>query len=86
MEISLDQINRAVNRIRADHNLKSKKQIAELLGYKDTYFSTVLNGGVPISDQFVNKLISFDPNVKEILNPGSASELKEPKPEYRTKK
>ena len=60
----------------------NEKEIAELLGYKKASFSQLMNGKVPLSDKFIDKLISLDNNINKVwIKTGEGSMLKsEPQP------
>ena len=45
---------------------ESEKEIAELLGYKKSSFSQLMNGKVPLSDKFIEKLLSIDSNINKV--------------------
>ena len=42
-----------------------KKDLSQKLGYNVSSFSQIINGRVPISDKFVERLLEFAPNVNE---------------------
>lgn len=42
-----------------------KKDLSQKLGYNVSSFSQIINGRVPISDKFVERLLEFAPNVSE---------------------
>lgn len=44
----------------------NEKELAEILGYKKSSFSQILNGKVPISDKFIDKIISLDKNINKV--------------------
>ncbi len=45
---------------------ENEKEIAELLGYKKSSFSQLMNGKVPLSDKFIEKLLSIDSNINKV--------------------
>ncbi|MFJ1429526.1 hypothetical protein ACILE2_01810 [Capnocytophaga canimorsus] len=44
----------------------NEKEIAEILGYTKSFFSQILNGKVPISDKFVEKILQLDKNINKV--------------------
>lgn len=57
----------------------NEKEIAELLGYKKTSFSQLMNGKVPLSDKFIDKLVSLDNNINKVwIKTGEGLMLKNP--------
>ncbi|GIM49450.1 helix-turn-helix domain-containing protein [Capnocytophaga stomatis] len=44
----------------------NEKEIAEILGYTKSSFSQILNGKVPISDKFVEKILQLDKNINKV--------------------
>lgn len=57
----------------------NEKEIAELLGYKKSSFSQIMNGKVPISDKFIDNIISIDDNINKVwIKTGQGSMFKEP--------
>lgn len=45
---------------------ENEKELAELLGYKKSSFSQILNGRVPLSDKFLDKICSLDNNINKV--------------------
>ena len=45
---------------------ENEKELAEILGYKKSSFSQILNGKVPLSDKFLDKLCSLDSNINKV--------------------
>jgi len=45
---------------------ESEKEIAELLGYKKSSFSQIMNEKVPLSDKFIEKLCLLDENINKV--------------------
>lgn len=55
----------------------NEKEIAELLGYKKSSFSQIMNGKVPISDKFIDNITSIDSNINKVwIKTGEGSMLK----------
>ncbi|MFX1668506.1 hypothetical protein JZ949_05010 [Riemerella anatipestifer] len=58
---------------------ENEKEIAELLGYKKSSFSQIMNGKVPISDKFIDKITSVDDNINKVwIKSGKGEMLKQP--------
>lgn len=56
-----------------------KQDLAQKLGYNVSSFSQIINGRVPLSNKFVDKLIEFAPNInEEWLKTGEGEMLKVP--------
>lgn len=45
---------------------KNERELAEKLGYTKSSFSQIVNGKVPLSERFVQKLASVDRNINEV--------------------
>ena len=45
---------------------ENEKELAELLGYTKSSFSQILNGKVPLSDKFLDKICSLDNNINKV--------------------
>ena len=45
---------------------ENERELAEKLGYTKSSFSQIVNGKVPLSERFVQKLASVDINIKEV--------------------
>ena len=45
---------------------ENEKELAEILGYTKSSFSQILNGKVPLSDKFLDKLCSLDSNINKV--------------------
>ena len=43
-----------------------EKELAEVLGYTNSSFSQILNGKVPLSDKFLDKICSLDNNINKV--------------------
>lgn len=57
---------------------ENEKEIAEMLGYKKSSFSQILNGKVPLSDRFIDNLVSIDKNINKVwIKTGEGKMLKD---------
>lgn len=45
---------------------ENERELAEKLGYTKSSFSQIVNGKVPLSERFVQKLASVDENINEV--------------------
>lgn len=45
---------------------ENDKELAELLGYTKSSLSQILNGKVPLSDKFIDKLCNIDENINKV--------------------
>ena len=45
---------------------ENERELAEKLGYTKSSFSPIVNGKVPLSERFVQKLASVDRNINEV--------------------
>ena len=45
---------------------ENERELAEKLGYTKSSFSQIVNGKVPLSERFVQKLASVDSNINEV--------------------
>lgn len=45
---------------------ENERELAEKLGYTKSSFSQIINGKVPLSERFVQKLASVDRNINEV--------------------
>lgn len=67
MELSdLQRIRKVVKWLIFSGFGENEKELAEYLGYTNSAFSQILNGKVPISDKFINKLVSLDKNINKV--------------------
>ena len=60
------RIRKAINWLIFSEVAESEKAVADMLGYTKSSFSQLVNGKVPLSEKFVNKLCSLDPNINDV--------------------
>jgi len=60
------RLKKVVNWYIYNEYITSEKDLAEKLGYTKSSLSQILNGKVPLSDKFVDKLIALDKNVNKV--------------------
>lgn len=54
---------------------ENERELAEKLGYTKSSFSQIVNGKVPLSERFVQKLASVDRNINEVFDMDRGSGL-----------
>ena len=59
----LQRIRKVINWLIFSEYAQSEKEIAEKLGYSKSSFSQIINGKVPLSKRFIQKLCSVDENI-----------------------
>lgn len=72
----LQRIRKLVNWYIFQEIGKNDAEIATALGYKQSSFSQILKGKVPISKKFVDKLCSLDNNINKLWISGKGSMLR----------
>ena len=82
----IQRIKKVLNWLIFNENASSEKEIAEKLGYTKSSFSQIINGKVPLSQKFIDKLIAIDFNLnKSWLLSGEGSMFKDdPKLHFET--
>lgn len=74
----IQRIKKVINWLIFNEHASSEKEIAEKLGYTKSSFSQIINGKVPLSDKFIEKLIGVDFNLnKTWLVTGEGNMLKD---------
>ena len=74
----IQRIKKVINWLIFNEHASSEKEIAEKLGYTKSSFSQIINGKVPISERFIEKLIAVDFNMnKTWLVSGEGNMLKD---------
>ncbi len=66
MEDETTRLKKAVNWLIYTGKAENERAIAELLGYTKSSFSQIMNGKVPLSDRFLDRLCSLDPNINKV--------------------
>lgn len=61
----IERIKRVINWLIFNEHASSEKEIAEKLGYTKSSFSQIINGKVPLSQKFIDKLIAIDFNLNK---------------------
>lgn len=74
----LQRIKKVINWLIFNEHASSEKELAEKMGYTKSSFSQIINGKVPLSNKFLEKLIAFDPNLsKTWISSGTGNMLKD---------
>jgi len=60
------RIRKAINWLIFSEVAESEKAVADMLGYTKSSFSQLVNGKVPLSEKFIKKLCSLDPNINDV--------------------
>lgn len=60
------RIKKAINWLIFQEVAENERALANLMGYTKSSFSQLVNGKVPLSEKFVKKLCSLDPNINEV--------------------
>ena len=72
----IQRIKKVINWLIFNEHASSEKEIAEKLGYTKSSFSQIINGKVPLSQKFIDKLIAIDFNLSKVwLSSGEGSML-----------
>lgn len=70
-------IRKAINWLIFSEVAESEKAVADMLGYTKSSFSQLVNGKVPLSEKFIKKLCSLDPNINDVyISKGEGTLLK----------
>ncbi len=60
------RIRKVINWLIFQEVAENERALANLMGYTKSSFSQLVNGKVPLSEKFVKKLCSLDPNINEV--------------------
>lgn len=60
------RVKRVINWLVFMEYAENERELAEKLGYTKSSFSQIVNGKVPLSERFVQKLASVDRNINEV--------------------
>lgn len=60
------RIKKVINWLVFMEYAENERELAEKLGYTKSSFSQIINGKVPLSERFVQKLASVDRNINEV--------------------
>ena len=62
----IQRIKKVVNWLIFMEYAENERALADKLGYTKSSFSQIVNGRVPVSDRFIQKLASVDVNINEV--------------------
>lgn len=62
----IQRIKKVINWLVFMEYAENERELAEKLGYTKSSFSQIVNGKVPLSERFVQKLASVDRNINEV--------------------
>lgn len=80
MELT-QRVRKAINWLIFQDVAENERALANLMGYTKSSFSQLVNGKVPLSEKFVKKLSSLDPNINEVwIMTGEGNLLKSDNP------
>lgn len=60
------RIKKVINWLIYNEVSTNERALSELLGYTKSSFSQIVNGRVPLSEKFVDKLCSLDENINKV--------------------
>ena len=60
------RVKKVINGLVFMEYAENERELAEKLGYTKSSFSQIVNGKVPLSERFVQKLASVDRNINEV--------------------
>ena len=60
------RVKKVINWLVFKEYAENERELAEKLGYTKSSFSQIVNGKVPLSERFVQKLASVDRNINEV--------------------
>lgn len=60
------RLRKVINWLIYQEIAENDSALAELLGYKKSSFSQIVNGAVPLSDKFIERLCSLDENINDV--------------------
>lgn len=74
----LKRVRKVINWLIYQEFAENEKGIADIMGYTKSSFSQIVNGKVPLSEKFVDKLASIDDNINKVwVLSGSGEMFKE---------
>lgn len=71
----LKRVKKVVNWLIYQEIASNEREIAERLGYTKSSFSQIMNGKVPLSEKFVNKLCALGENINSVWVMSGAGEM-----------
>ena len=75
----LERVTKIVDWLIFEGKVKSRRELALLLGYTESSLSQILNGKVSLSDRFIKKLLTVDNRIsKEWIKTGCGNMVSSP--------
>lgn len=71
----LKRIKKVINWLIFQDFAENEKGLADIMGYTKSSFSQIINGKVPLSDKFIDKLASIDTNINKVWIEGGDGEM-----------
>lgn len=71
----LKRIRKVINWLIFQDFAENEKGLADIMGYTKSSFSQIINGKVPLSDKFIDKLASIDTNINKVWIEGGDGEM-----------
>lgn len=62
----LQRVRKVINWLIFTEFAENEKEVAEKIGYTKSSFSQIINGKVPLSTKFIDKLCAADKNVNKV--------------------
>lgn len=59
-QFDIQRIKNAIQWLIFEGRVANRRELAEKLGYGESYFSQIMTGKVPLSESFIKKLSNFD--------------------------
>lgn len=73
---TLRRLKKAINWLIYSEKAENERALADLLGYTKSSFSQIVNGRVPLSEKFLDKLCRLDANLNKVwIKTGDGSML-----------
>lgn len=74
----LKRVRKVINWLIFQDFAENEKGLADIMGYTKSSFSQIINGKVPLSDKFIDKLASIDENINKVwIENGNGEMLRE---------
>lgn len=71
----LKRVRKVINWLIFQDFAENEKGLADIMGYTKSSFSQIINGKVPLSDKFIDKLASIDTNINKVWIKGGDGEM-----------
>ena len=61
----LQRLTKIIDWLIFDGRIKTRRELSDILGYKESSFSQIMTGKVSVSNKFIKKLCKFDERINE---------------------